>query len=326
MTSAVSQLSDKLRLRMPWQNGLTRAGREELWGYIFISPWLIGFLIFTFVPIIASFAFSLYDFNLANPEEASYIGFANWQRALFNDPEVPASFAVTFTFALISLPIGMLVSLAFAILLNSKNLIAANVYRTLFYMPTIIPFVAGVLIWNGVLNSQTGWINLALENFFGIQAVGNEGIRWLADPSIIYLSYTLLGLWGIGNNMMITLSGLQNVPNALYEAAEIDGAGWWRRLWNITLPMITPVIFYNLVLGTIGLMQYFLQPWVLTGGSGFPEGKTKFIMIYFYKQAFTFFNMGYAAVIAWLIFIVGVILAGILFGTARYWVYYAVED
>lgn len=299
--------------------------QEAKWGFIFISPWIIGFVVFTLLPILASFGFSLFEFNLATPGESQFVGFANWKRALFNDPEVPAAFLVTFKFALISLPIGMLYSLFIAVLLNSPNVLGRNMYRTLFYAPTIIPFVASTLIWAGVLNAQTGWINLFLENVLGIPAVGSDGIRWMDNPRIIYFSYTFLGIWAIGNAMMITLAGLQNVPTVLYEASVIDGAGWLRRLWNVTLPMISPVIFYNLVLGVIAMMQYFLPPWVMTGGSGYPEGSTRFIMIYFYKQAFTFFNMGYAAVIAWLIFAVGVILAGLLFGTARHWVYYAGE-
>jgi multiple sugar transport system permease protein len=187
-------------------------------------------------------------------------------------------------------------------------------------MPTIFPFVAAVLIWAGILNEQSGWVNLFLENVLGI-----EGVRWLADPSVIYFTYTLLGIWAIGNTILITLAGLQNVPTVLYEAAEIDGAGYWSRMRNVTLPLISPVIFYNLVLGVIGLMQYFLQPFVMNGGSGYPEGSTRFIMIYFYKQAFNFFNMGYGATLAWLIFLVGVVLAAVLFGTANRWVYYAGE-
>lgn len=307
------------------RKNITLEEKKARWGYLFISPWIVGFLIFFLAPMIASFVFSLYNFNLANPEDAQFVGFTNWTRALTEDPEVPAAFLVTFKFAAISLPLGMLVSLAIALLLNSPNVFGKNLFRTFFYMPTIVPFVATTLIWAGVLNSETGWINLALENFFGIQATGQDGLRWLADPRLIYFSYTMIGIWGIGNNMMITLAGLQNVPTALYEAADIDGATYWHRLRHITIPMISPVIFYNLVLGLIGLMQYFLQPWVLTGGSGFPEGTTRFIMIYFYKQAFTFFNMGYGATLAWLIFGVGIVLAGILFGSARYWVYYAGE-
>lgn len=319
--------SISLKMRSPTKTRPSNLARHEArWGLLFISPWLIGFLIFFLLPMIASFGFTLFNFNLANPDKATFIGFSNWQRALFNDPEVPAAFAVTLKFAAISLPIGMLFSLFVAILLNSRHVLGKHLFRTFFYMPTIIPFVASVLIWAGVLNSQTGWINLLLQNIFGIQAVGTQGLRWLADPKLIYISYTMLGLWGIGNSMMINLAGLQNVPTVLYEASTIDGATWWQQLRHVTLPMISPVIFYNLVLGVIGLMQYFLPPYVLNGGNGFPEGTTRFIMVYFYKQAFAFFNMGYAATIAWLIFAVGLVLAAILFGTARYWVYYAAEQ
>jgi multiple sugar transport system permease protein len=292
---------------------------QTKWFLIFISPWLVGFVLFYALPIIASFGFSLFDFNLVNPEQAKYVGFANWQRALFEDPQVPQAFLVTFKFAFVSLPVGLIFAMAVALVLNSPRLWGKNLFRTLFYMPTVFPFVAAVLIWAGILNEQSGWINLFLKN------IGLEGVRWLADPSVIYFTYTLLGIWAIGNTILITLAGLQNVPTVLYEAAEIDGAGYWPRMFNVTLPIISPVIFYNLVLGVIGLMQYFLQPFVMNGGSGYPDGSTRFIMIYFYKQAFNFFNMGYGATLAWLIFLVGVILAGALFSTANRWVYYAGE-
>lgn len=292
---------------------------QTKWFLIFISPWLVGFVLFYALPIIASFGFSLFDFNLVNPEQAKYVGFANWQRALFEDPQVPQAFLVTFKFAFVSLPVGLIFAMAVALVLNSPRLWGKNLFRTLFYMPTVFPFVAAVLIWAGILNEQSGWINLFLKN------IGLEGVRWLADPSVIYFTYTLLGIWAIGNTILITLAGLQNVPTVLYEAAEIDGAGYWPRMFNVTLPIISPVIFYNLVLGVIGLMQYFLQPFVMNGGSGYPDGSTRFIMIYFYKQAFNFFNMGYGATLAWLIFLVGVVLAGALFSTANRWVYYAGE-
>jgi multiple sugar transport system permease protein len=296
---------------------------RQRWGLIFISPWIIGFLFFYFLPMIASFGFSLFNFNLATPDQIRFIGAGNWQRALVQDPEVLASFGKTFTFAAISLPAGMIFSLFLALLLNSQHVRGKVLMRTLFYAPIMIPGVAATLIWSGVLNEQTGWVNVLLQNILGIQAVGTEGIRWLQNPSLIYYTYTLMGFWGVGNAMIIMLAGLQNVPTELYEAAEIDGAGYFQRLFRITLPMISPVIFYNLIIGVIGLMQYFLVPFVLNGGDGSPQGTTRFIAVWFYKQSFSFFNMGYGATIAWLIFIVGIILAVVLFGSARYWVYYA---
>ena len=299
---------------------------ETRWGLLFLSPWIIGFFLFYVFPMIASFIFSLYDFNPAVPDQAKFIGFDNWVRALTTDPEVPLSFIRTIKFAMISLPIGLGFALYLAILLNSKNVIGKSLFRTLFYMPSMIPIVATVLIWNGVLNEQTGWINVFIEALTGIDATGTGGIRWLAEPGLVYYAYTMFGLWGVGGAMVIFIASLQGVPTELYEAAEIDGANWFHRLWKITIPLITPVIFYQLVLGVIGSLQSFLAPFVLNDGTGFPEGTTRFYMVYFYKQSFAFFNMGYGASLAWLMFIVALILTIVLFGTARYWVYYASEE
>lgn len=300
--------------------------KETRWGLFFLSPWMLGFLLFYFLPMIASFIFSLLRFNPAVPDETVYIGFANWVRAIITDKEVLLSFTRTIHFAAISLPIGLGFALFLAILLNSERVIGKTLYRTLFYMPSMIPLVATVLIWNGVLNEHTGWINVVIERLTGITAVGMQGIRWLADPQLVYFAYTMFGLWGVGNAMIIFLASLQGVPTELYEASEIDGANWFQQLFRITIPLITPVIFYQLVLGVIGSLQYFLAPFVLTGGSGFPEGKTRFYMVYFYKQSFSFLNMGYGATLAWLMFIVALILTIILFGTAKYWVHYAAEE
>ena len=313
-------------LRKP-RVGMTKLQKKEAkWGLVFLAPWMIGFVVFYFLPMIASFVFSLLNFNPAVPGETTFIGFQNWQRALFADKEVLLSLARTFKFAAISLPISLGFALFLAIILNSKNVMGKTLYRTLFYMPSTIPLIATVLIWNGVLGEQTGWINVIIQKLTGLQVVGTEGLRWLADPRLIYLSYTAFGLWGVGNAMIIFLAGLQGVPTEYYEAAEIDGANWFQRLYKITIPMITPVIFYQLVLGIIVVLQYFMPAFVLNQGTGFPRGMTRFYMVYFYKQSFTFFNMGYGATLAWLLFIVALILTIILFGTAKYWVYYAGEE
>lgn len=303
-----------------------RQKKEARWGLFFLSPWMVGFLLFYFLPMIASFVFSLLDFNPAVPDESTFIAFQNWQRAIMFDKEVRLSFGRTLHFAAISLPIGLGFALFLAVLLNSENVIGKTLFRTLFYMPSMIPTVATVLIWNGVLNEQTGWINMLIENLTGIEAMGTGGLRWLADPNLVYYAYTMFGLWAVGNAMIIFLAGLQGVPTEYYEAAEIDGASWLTKLFKITIPLITPVIFYQLVLGVIGSLQYFLAPFVLNAGTGFPEGKTRFYMVYFYKQSFSFFNMGYGATLAWMMFIFALILTIVLFGTAKYWVYYAGEE
>lgn len=323
------ELSSVLRSRTAAtrRRKLSKLEKKEIrWGLFFISPWIIGFLLFYLLPMLASFGFSLYDFNPAVPDQARFVGFANWQRALFQDAEVWLSLRRTLHFAAISLPISLLFALFLAILLNSEHVLGKSVYRTLFYMPTMIPLVATVLIWNGVLNEQTGWINVIIERLTGIRATGTQGLRWLADPNLVYYAYTMFGLWGVGNAMIIFLAGLQGVPTELYEAAQIDGANWFQRLIFITIPLITPVIFYQLVLGVIGSLQYFLAPFVLNGGTGFPEGMTRFFMVYFYKQSFSFFSMGYGATLAWLMLIIAMIITVVLFGTSRFWVFYAGEE
>lgn len=311
----------------PAKKGASKLARYKArWGLLFISPWIVGFLVFTLVPMIASFVFSLTEFNLARPELIKFIGFANWQRAITGDPDVAQGFFKTFQLAILLLPTGLGFALFLALLLNSTNVRGKALLRTMFYAPIMIPGVATTLIWLGVFNENTGWVNQMIQAVTGLQVVGQEGLRWLADPKLVYYAFTIIGFWGIGNNMLIMLAGLQNVPTELYEAAEIDGASWWRRLWKITLPLISPVLFYNLVLGVIGLMQYFLVPYVLNGGNGGPQGSTRFIMVWFYNQSFTFMNMGYGATLAWLIFLVAFILTVVLFGTQRYWVYYAAEE
>lgn len=306
---------------------LTPAQRNEAkWGFFFISPWLFGFALFYFVPMIVSLVFSTYSFTLSAPDEAQFVGLQNWQRMLFEDPNTWETLAVTLKFALISLPIGMVSAFLLAVLLNSEHLLGKNILRTLFYAPTMVPLIAGILIWSQVLNPQTGWLNQIIQATTGIQAVGVNGLRWMDDPNLIYIAYTFIGLWGIGNAILINLASLQGVPTELYESASIDGANWLRQLWSITVPMVTPVIFYNLILSVVGLLQYFIVPWVLNRGTGYPEGATNFYMVYFYKQAFTFQNMGYGAALAWFMFIIALVITIFLFATGRYWVYYAGEN
>lgn len=186
--------------------------REAIWGLIFISPWLIGFLLFYLVPMISSLGFSAFDFTLSNPGEAEFVGLDNWRRMLFEDPNTWITLRVTFIFAAISLPIGMISAFMLAVLLNSEYLVGRNIFRTLFYAPTMVPLIAGILIWSQVLNEQTGWVNRGLDQF-GFNATGASGLRWFDDPNLIYIAYTFIGLWGIGNAILINLAALQGVPS-----------------------------------------------------------------------------------------------------------------
>lgn len=296
---------------------------ERRWGLIFIAPWLAGFLLFYLMPIVASFIFSFLDFNLIRPDEIKFVGLKNWSRALAEDPQVLTSIGRILQYTVISLPISFAFALVVAILLNNRLLLGTRLFRVLFYLPTMVPLVATCLIWNGVLNEHVGWINLSIKAITGLKVTGVEGIRWLANTRLIYFSYTMIGLWGCGNTVLIFLAGLQGIPTELYEASYIDGANSGQRLLAITIPMMTPVLFYNLITGIVSLMQYFLIPFVINQGNGFPNGMTNFPMIYFFRQSFSYFNMGYGAVIAWLIFALGLFFTVILFGTSNRWVFYA---
>jgi multiple sugar transport system permease protein len=290
-----------------------------MWGYLFISPFIVGILGFTLIPTVATLVMSFTNFTLSGAP-TSFIGVTNYQR-LFRDSQIWSSLLVTVRFAAIALPVGLILPLGLALMLNSKSLRAKSLFRTLFYFPYIVPFVAAIFVWGALLNAETGWINQFLR-WVGVANPPN----WLNSVVWIYPALVILGLWGIGNAMLIFLASLQGVPTELYNAAEIDGAGWWQSMWNVTLPMISPVIFYNLTLSIVGLFQYFTVPLVLNQGTGAPGGTTMFYNLYLYKVFFTYQNMAYGATMAWLLFVIILVVTLVLFRTSRYWVYYAAEN
>ncbi len=302
-----------------WRRRSRFEWREILWGLIFLSPWFIGLAGFTLLPIVSTLYFSFTDYNMVRPNETHLVGLANYAR-LFSDPQVGQSMLVTIRFAFIAVPLGLIVPLLFAVLVNSKHLIAANVYRTLFFMPTIIPVVAAVMVFQGVLNAQSGWINLALGS------IGIEGPRWLNDPAWVLPALNLLGLWGVGNSMLILLAALQGVPTELYEAAIVDGANAVQRFFRITIPMISPVIFYNVTLGVIFAFQYFVVALLIGGRNGDPNGATLFFNLHLYRTGFVFNEMGYASTLAWVLFLIVMTLTVLLFTIGQRFVYYASPD
>ena len=294
--------------------------REAQWGFLFISPWIIGLAVFYAFPIVASLLLTFFDASLTGAERNfTFIGLDNWIR-FFNDPMAWKALGVTVRFALLTLPVGIFVPLAVALVLNSKALVAPGLFRVLWFLPYVIPFVAGIIGWLGVIG-QNGPLNTLIE-LFGVQ----DAPLWTNDPGLIYPALVLMGIWGIGSAIVVYLSGLGGVPTELYEAAMVDGAGWWASLRHITLPMITPVIFYNLILGVAGSLQYFLVPQVLNGGNGNPEGSTLFFNIYLFKSFFTYQDPSYGATLAWVLFLITLGLSLILFGTQKRWVYYAGGD
>ncbi len=316
--SRVAPLVESPPLRAHRASSLMR--QQRTWGWIFLSPWIIGFLLFTIAPIIASFLFTFTNFALNSGEPITFVGLRNWQK-LFSDPLALTALGVTLKFALIAVPIGLAVPLGLAALLNSKRLAGKRLWRLLFYLPYMVPAVSGIFIWQRFLNGQSGWMNRILRGV-GLADPPN----WLQDEYWILPAFVLIGLWGAGNAMLTMLATMQGVPTELYEAADVDGANSVTKFRTITLPMISPVIFYNLVLSVIGLMQYFVVPYIVTRGTGQPNNSAYFFNMHLYKTAFTFFDMGYGATQAWLIFLVALLLTIFLFATARRWVYYASGD
>jgi ABC-type sugar transport system permease subunit len=293
--------------------------REAIWGYVFIGPWLLGLALFTAGPIIASLVMSLTNFDLLHVDQTRFIGLDNYVR-LTKDPLVMVSLISTFKFALIVIPVTMFASLGFALLLNHPHLPGKGALRTLVYMPIMIPLVASTMVWTGFLNTETGWLN----KFFGL--FGATGPDWFNSEMWVYPALTLMGLWAIGNFMIINIAGLQSVPTELYEASRIDGAGWWTQLRKITIPLMSPVLLYNLVIVLIATFQYFTQAYTLTNGRGDPNNATLFVNLELFREAFVFSRMGYGAAIAWLLFAMVLLLTLALFAFARKRVYYAGGD
>lgn len=299
--------------------GMSQLARNEMfWGWAFLSPWIAGFLLFTGLPMVASLVFSFISFNLIKPDEGvQFVGLQNWIR-LFQDPQVYASLLISLRFALISVPLSIILPLSMALLVNSRHLLGKQIFRTLFYMPTMIPVVATVLVWGGILNGDSGWLNRFLGWAFGI-----EGPQWFQDERWVLVTLSIMGFWGVGSTMVTMLAGLQNVPTDLYEAAKVDGAGAVRSFFNITVPMISPIIFYNLTLSIIGAFQYFTQAYIISNGRGDPNGSTMFFNLYLFKTAFSYLDMSYGSALAWFMFLIVLIITIVMFSTANRWVYYA---
>jgi multiple sugar transport system permease protein len=296
------------------------ARREARWGLTFLSPWIVGFLAFTLIPMVATFALSFTNVTLAGDEPVQFVGLRNYATML-NDSQAWASIGVTARFAIIAIPVGLIAPFSVALLLNSRYLRGAALFRVLFFMPYVVPFVAGVLIWGGMLNADSGWINQALRTL----GVSNPP-SWLEDPRWVSPALVIIGIWGIGSAIIVNLAGLRSIPTELYDAATVDGAGWWASLRHVTIPLMSPIIFYTLILEIVIVFQYFLVPLVINNGTGAPGGATLFYNLYLYKNFFTFQNMAYGATLAWALFALILVVTLLLFLAARRWVYYAGEQ
>ena len=287
--------------------------RENLVGYLFISPWLIGFFLFTLYPFCRSFYLSLTRYNII--QEPKFIGFANYKMMLFQDDLFWKSLWVTLRYAIVAVPLVLVAGVLLALLLNI-NVKGISVFRTIFYLPSIVPVVATTSIFMWILNPQVGLINRFLKIF------NIAGPAWLTDPAWTPWTLVFMAVWGAGGSMVIYLAGLKDIPLYLYEAATLDGAGVIKKTRMITLPMLTPVIFFNLVMGVINTFQYFTQAYMFSKGTGSPKDSTLFYALYMFQRSWKYMDMGYGSAMAWALFLIVMVLTTVIFRTQKKWVHY----
>ncbi|MFC5834246.1 carbohydrate ABC transporter permease [Nonomuraea insulae] len=283
---------------------------ERRWGLLMAVPAILGFAIFTAGPMVASLVFSLTDWQVGGTP--AFVGLGNYTE-LVQDELFWTSLSATTYYTLGAVPLVLIVSFAVAMLLNEK-VRGLAFWRTVFYLPTLVPAIANVVLWIWIFNPDFGLLNSLLRQ------TGLPAGQWVYDESTAIPSLIVMSTWGFGNTMVIFLAGLQGVPKHLYEAVSIDGGGAWRRFWHVTLPMMTPTIFYNLVVGVVGTFQVFNQAYVMTEGG--PNNATLFYVYYLFRKAFRESEMGYASALAWVLFMIIVVITFLMFRNARRWVYY----
>jgi multiple sugar transport system permease protein len=306
----------RLPLFAAW-SGLSRERRKEaISGYLFISPWLIGFVVFFVGPIIASFILSFTQWNIVG--SPTWVGLDNYTDILTNDARFLKAIQVTLTYAVFYLPLEVVCGIGLAVLMNQK-LRGIGIFRTLYYMPYVVPSVAASLVWVWMLNGRYGVINTVL-NWIGVQ-----GPNWLENPSYVLPSLIMIALWGVGGSSIIYLAGLQNIPEVMYEAATVDGANRVQQFFRITLPLLSPTIFFQLVLGLIGVFQTFTPAFIASGANGGPLQSGLFYMLYVYNRGFVTLRMGYASALAWILTIFILVVTVLVLRSSRYWVYYETD-
>ena len=292
--------------------------REAATGFAFILPWFLGFLIWNLVPVVTSLYLSLTDYDVLQPP--TFVGLANYERLFTADPEFWPSFRLTMFYTFLTVPLGLLGSIGAAVLLN-QGVRGVGLWRTLYYLPAILPAFIAALLWRLLLlPTRGGLVNSVTEPIWG--QFSNTPPGWFLDKDLVLWGFVLMSFWGIfGANTVIVLAGLKNVPRDLYEAAGVDGAGTWSRFRHITLPSLSPTMFYLLVMGAIAAVQIFDQPLFVD----LPAGAPPFLNVYLYTQGFSFFSMGYASALAWVMVVVILALTLLIFRSSSAWVYYDAE-
>ena len=282
-------------------------------GYLFLLPWLIGFLGLTIGPILTSFYLSFTHFDLLTAPR--WAGIDNYMRMFTNDPKFAASMRVTFTFVIFSVPLKLAFALGVALLLN-RGMKGLPLYRALFYLPSLLgASVAIAILWRQIF-AGNGLVNQLIANF------GIQGPSWISNPNTSLWTLIILAVWQFGSPMIIFLAGLRQIPQDMYEAASLDGASKWRQFWKITLPMLTPVVFFNAIIQTIEAFKSFTPSFIISGGTGGPINSTLFYTLYLYNEAFGFFRMGYASALAWVLLAIVALFTAFSFLTSKFWVHY----
>lgn len=288
------------------------SGDNRFLGLFYLSPYIIGLLIFTTLPFLASLYLSFTNYNLL--DQPTFTGLANYIKLFTSDRTFRKSLWVTLIYVFTTVPLKLAFALFIAVILNYK-LKAINFFRTAYYVPSILGgSIAVAVLWRYIF-ADTGLVNM------GLNLLGFEGVNWFGDPTNALFTITLLRIWQFGSAMVIFLAALQSVDNSLYEAASIDGAGKWKTFVHITLPLITPVIFFNLIMQMVQAFQEFNGPYIITQGG--PLKSTYLLPLYIYDEAFKRFDMGYASAIAWVLFVIIMGLTVVAFWSSRHWVYYA---
>jgi multiple sugar transport system permease protein len=296
---------------------LRRGLRRNAAGYMFLLPWLIGFFVLTLGPTLASLYYSFTNYDLLTAPR--WTGLDNYRYAFFNDQRLRNAIAVTFSYVFWSVPLKLAAALGLAMILD-RSVRGVGIYRAVFYLPSLLgASVAIAVLWRQIFGGD-GLFNQLLA------VVGIQGPAWVSHPDYALSTLIILAIWQFGSPMIIFLAGLRQIPQDLYEAASMDGASQWRQFWKITLPLLAPVIFFNLVLQTIEGFKAFTQAYIVSGGTGGPIDSTLFYSLYLYEEAFANFRMGYASALAWLLLVIIAIFTAIAFGTSKYWVYYEDES
>ncbi len=299
----------QIHVRKVW----TQSRREVAAFYLLISPWLLGFLVFVLGPMLASLVLSFTQWDILTPPQ--WIGLGNYVK-MMQDPLFWQSLKVSMLYAVMAVPLGLIVSLGMAVLLN-QNVRGLRLFRTLFYLPSVVSGVAVMILWLYIFNPDIGLLNSFLGDF------GIKGPAWVFSPRWALPSMVIMSLWGAGGGMLIWLAGLKGIPEYLYEAAKIDGASSRQRFRYVTLPMLSPTIFFNLITGMIGALQAFSQAYVMTNGG--PLNATLFLNLYLFNNAFVDFNMGYASALAWVLFLIILLMSLLVIRSSSMWVYYEGE-